>query len=91
MQELIDHIKELNTLKKLVGDYIFYSTQEAFWEDQKVSTVEQFDHWLAKSEYEAEFRLQGNRGFLPFEPDTMSEHELRTALEHLQERLNGKL
>lgn len=91
MQELIDHIKELNTLKKLVGDYIFYSTQEAFWEDQKVSTVEQFDHWLAKSEYEAEFRRQGNRGFLPFDPDTLSEQELHTALEQLKEAPDGKL
>jgi hypothetical protein len=91
MQELIDHIKELNTLKKLVGDYFFYSTQAAFWQEQKVSTVAQFEHWQAKTEYETEFRRQGNKGFLPLDPDAQSVQELHTALEHLKESPNGKL
>jgi hypothetical protein len=90
MQELIDHIKELNTLKKLGGDYLLYSTQETFWQDQNVITVGQFEHWVVKSEYETEFRRH-SKGFLPFDPDTLSEQELRTALNHLKEAPDGKL
>jgi hypothetical protein len=80
---LITHIKETNTLKKLTGDYIFYSTDVKFWQEQNVETIEQFEHWCAKQQYEAEFRRLGNKGFLPFDPDELTTAELQEELEKL--------
>ena len=84
MEELLDFIKEQNVFKKLTGDYIFYSTSLEFWKEAGVESVADFEHWKAKQDFEQEFRSQGNRGFLPFDPDSKSTQELHEELAKLK-------
>lgn len=84
MEELLDFIKEQNVFKKLTGDYIFYSTSLEFWKEAGVESVADFEHWKAKQDFEQEFRKQGNRGFLPFDPDSKSTQELQEELAKLK-------
>jgi hypothetical protein len=83
MEELLLHIGEINTIKKLEGDYVFYSTDANFWQEQNVENIGQFEHWCAKQQFEAEFRRLGNRGFLPFDPDELPTSELQEELKKL--------
>lgn len=85
MDELLDYIKEENVFKKLSGDYIFYSTSPDYWREQGVESVSDFEHWRLKEKFELEWRKQGNRGFLPFDLDSVSTEELQSRLEKLQQ------
>lgn len=83
MDELIEHIKQENVFKKLSGDYIFYSTSPDFWQQQNVESVEQFEHWKAKQQYEKEYRARGHRGFLPIDLDSLTTEELQQEIDRL--------
>lgn len=85
MDELLQYIGEQNTLKKLCGDYIFYSTSPEFWKEQGVESVAQFEHWLAKQQYEAEYRKSGHRGFLPVDLDSMTTEDILQEIEKLKQ------
>lgn len=85
MDELLDHIKQENTLKKLSGDYILYSTASEFWKKEGVESVDQFEHWKAKKLYEKEYRKSGERGFLPHDLDALSTEEIKAEIKKLQE------
>ncbi len=85
MDELLKHIGEANVMKKLSGDYVFYSTSPDYWQEQGVESVSDFEHWQLKEKYEQVWRKQGNRGFLPFDLDSVTTEELRSRLEQLQQ------
>jgi hypothetical protein len=77
MDELLEHIGELNVMKKLTGDYIFYSQEAEYWKSQKVESVKDFEHWQAKQEYERTYRALGHRGYLPIDPDAYTAEQLQ--------------
>jgi len=85
MDELLDHIKQENTLKKLSGDYIFYSTSPDFWEHEGVSTVAEFEHWKARVQYEKVYRESGHRGFLPICLHDLTTEQIYNEIEKLRE------
>jgi hypothetical protein len=91
MEDLLAHIGEINTFKKLGGDYIFYSTEPEYWTHEGVTSVEQFEHWRAKGAYEAAYRARGHKGFLPFDLDELTATELKQELTKLQASKYGKL
>jgi len=91
MEDLLVHIGQLNTFKKLEGDYIFHSTDTEFWKDQGVASVEQFEHWIVKRKYDSAYRARGHRGFFPFDLDQLTTAELEVELTKLQASKHGKL
>lgn len=86
MDELLNYIGEANVMKKLSGDYIFYSTSPDYWREQGVESVDDFEHWQVKQQFEEEYRRQGNRGFLPFDLDSVTTEELRARLCELKQK-----
>jgi len=85
MEDLLIHIGQLNTFKKLAGDYIFHSTDPEFWTGQRVASIESFEHWTLKREFDSAFRALGHRGFYPFNLDQLTTAELQAELTKLQE------
>lgn len=85
MEELLEHIGELNVMKKLTGDYIFYSQEAEYWETQNVRSIKDFEHWQAKAEYEKVYRASGHRGYLPIDPDAYTAEQLKQQTEALKQ------
>jgi len=84
MEELIQHIGALNTMKKLEGDYMFFSTDQEFWKEQKVTTIADFERWQLLGDYETLYRAKGNKGFLPYDEDTITITELQERFDKLK-------